>query len=79
MSFFQGFLEGQKLFGESISIIINCVLLSIVYIFGIGLTSIFAKLFGNKFLDLKPDKNLKSYWLDLNLSTKPIKEYLRQF
>ena len=65
--------EGQKLFGETLAIIVNSALLSLVYLVGIGLTSIIAKIFGKKFLDLNFEK--KSYWEDLNLGKKEIKDY----
>jgi hypothetical protein len=77
--FFTGFKKGQKGFGESISSIINSVLLGIVYVLGVGLTSIFAKIFGKRFLEKKIDSQKKSYWQELNLGRKPKEEYLRQF
>ena len=78
-NFFKGFKEGIKLFGEHISIIINSVLLSFVYLIGVGLTSIFAKVFAKHFLELKPNTKTDTYWQDLNLTKKPLKEYYRQF
>lgn len=76
---FKSFKEGQELFGETISAIINLILLSIIYILGVGLTSIFAKIFGKYFLDLKINKNTDSYWESLNLSKQPRETYYRQF
>src|SRR3989344_2918389 len=78
-SFFIGFWEGQKLFGETIAIVINTVLLSVVYVIGVGLTSIAAKLFGKHFLDLKLDDKMKTYWIDLNLGGASVNDYYRQF
>ena len=75
--FMQGFKEGQRLFGETISVIINSVLLSLVYIFGIGITSILGKLLGKKFLDFGKEKN--TYWTDLNLEKRDAGDYFRQF
>jgi len=77
--FIEGFKEGQKDFGESIAIIINSVLLFLIYIIGVGLTSIAAKIFNVKFLDLEKNEHIESYWSELNLSEKPIQSYLRQF
>ena len=37
--------KGQKIFGEDIAIIINSVLLTFVYFFGVGFTFLLAKLF----------------------------------
>ncbi len=78
-SFFIGFKEGQKLFGETISAIINVILLTLVYFLGVGLSSIVGKISGKKFLDLKPSNNSDTYWTELNLTKKPTEEYYRQF
>ena len=75
--FFNGFQKGIKCFSDNISTIINFLLLSIVYLIGVGLTSITAKIFGKHFLDMKKKKN--SYWSDLNLKKKPDDGYYRQF
>lgn len=75
--FFKGFKKGMKSFNESISAIINTILLFMVYIIGVGLTYAFAKIAGKHFLDLK--KREDSYWSDLNLKKKEMKEYYRQF
>ena len=75
--FFKGFQKGVKGFSDNISTIINFVLLSMVYLIGVGLTSITAKIFGKHFLDMKKKKD--SYWHDLNLKNKKIEEYYRQF
>ena len=77
--FFKGFKEGFKDFGHSITIIINSILLSVVYIFGVGITSVFAKIFGKHFLDTKISKKRKTYWQDLNLKKESIDKYYRQF
>ena len=79
--FFQGIKRGQKLFGEEIASIINFILLTLVYIIGIGLTSIFAKIFRKKFLnpEVNPEDQEDTYWTDLNLTKKQKEEYYRQF
>ncbi|MBW2984869.1 hypothetical protein KY361_07140 [Candidatus Woesearchaeota archaeon] len=77
--FFKGFKEGMHSFGSNVTAIINSSLLTIVYLIGVGLTSIFAKLFGKHFLDIKLAKKKNSYWSDLDLKKKPIDEYYRQF
>jgi len=77
--FSKGFAEGFKDFGNNISIIVNSVLLLIVYILGVGITSLIAKIFGKHFLEMKLSKKEKTYWSDLNLKKKPIEEYYRQF
>jgi hypothetical protein len=77
--FFKGIKKGQKEFGEDIAQVINFILLTIVYFIGVGLTSIFAKIVGKSFLDLNIDKNVESYWEELNLEKDDIREYYRQF
>ena len=78
--FFIGFNRGQKDFGETIAAIVNSALLSVVYAFGVGSTSIVAKIFGKKFIDLKPSDKIESYWEELNLTSERPKEvYFRQF
>jgi len=75
---FESFKKGQKHFGEDIAVIINSILLSFVYVLGVGLTSIFAKIVGKHFLDLKTEEK-DTYWSELNLGKKPMEEYYRQF
>jgi len=77
--FMSDFKEGQKRFGEDVATLVNSILLTFVYIIGVGSTSLIAKCFRKKFLDLKQDKNKKSYWEDLNSTKRPIEEYYRQF
>tara|TARA_Y100000310_G_scaffold262419_1_gene272084 strand:- start:8625 stop:8876 length:252 start_codon:yes stop_codon:yes gene_type:complete len=77
--FFRGFRKGMNNFGQNIAIIINSALLFIVYLIGIGFTSIIAKIFRKHFLETKISKTKTTYWSDLNLKNKPIKEYYRQF
>ena len=76
---FCGFQKGMKKFSHGITIIVNTLLLSLVYVIGVGITSLFAGLFGRHFLDMKLSKSRSTYWQDLNLKKKPIEEYYRQF
>lgn len=76
--FFTGFKEGLKDFSGNISIIVNTILLSLVYFIGVGLTSVIAKIFKKRFLQLKESKR-ESYWKNLNLKKKKMEEYYRQF
>jgi len=76
--FFIGFKKGTGNFGYNIALIINTILLILVYLMGVGLTSIFAKIVGKHFLETKLSKK-ETYWSDLNLKKKPIEEYYRQF
>ena len=77
--FFEGIKNGNKKFIENITIIVNSVLLSIVYFFGIGFTFFMSRIFNKKFLETKIEKDKDNYWKELNLSTKPLGEYCRQF
>lgn len=77
--FYKGFQNGFKDFSHNISLIVNSVLLSIVYVLGVGFTSIFAKLVGKHFLDTNISEDTETYWRDLDLKKKPIEEYYRQF
>ena len=76
--FFKGFKKGMRNFGYNIALIINTILLFFVYIIGVGLTAITAKIFRKRFLRTKLSKK-ETYWSDLNLKKKPIEEYYRQF
>jgi len=76
--FYRGFKEGMKNFGGNIALIINTILLFFVYLVGVGLTSIVAKIFGKHFLETKLSKK-NTYWSNLKLKKKPIEEYYRQF
>ena len=78
-SLFCGLKKGARSFGETIAIIVNSFLLLLVYMVGVGLTSLIAKLAGKKFLETKPSRKEKSYWSGLNLKTRPIEEHYRQF
>ncbi len=77
--FFNGIKKGQKAFGEDIAQIVNLIVLSVVYIIGIGITSLIAKIVGKHFLELNMDKNKKSYWEELQLGIGKKEEYYRQF
>ncbi|MBN1502063.1 hypothetical protein JW930_00840 [Candidatus Woesearchaeota archaeon] len=77
--FTKGFKKGSKAFGENISIIVNSLLLFIVYLIGVGIVSVIAKLSNKRFLDYQEKKSRDTYWSGLNLTQKPIEEYYRQF
>ena len=76
--FFKGLKKGMGNFGYNIALIINTILLSFVYVVGVGFTSTIAKIFRKHFLETKLS-NKGSYWSDLNLKKKPIEKYYRQF
>lgn len=78
-NFFQDFLAGLKIFSANITCLVNTILLLIAYLIGIGLSFIIAKFINKHFLDLNIDKNKNTYWSDLNLTKKDLKNYLKQF
>ena len=77
--FYVGFKIGMNNFGQNIATIVNSTLLFTVYMLGIGLTSIIARIFGKHFLETEILKKRKTYWSNLNLKKKPIETYYRQF
>jgi hypothetical protein len=77
--FIKGFQKGMKNFGNNIAGIINSVLLSIVYLLGVGLTAIIAKIVGKHFLETKISKKTMTYWSELNLKKKDLEKYYRSF
>ena len=76
--FFKGIKKGMGEFGYNIVLIMNTALLSFVYLIGVGLTFITAKIFGKHFLGTKLSKK-ETYWSDLNLKKKKFEDYYRQF
>lgn len=76
--FFVGVKEGMKNFGKYMSTVINTILLFTVYIFGVGMTAVIAKIIGKKFLENKSTKK-KSYWSKLNIGKEKREKYYRQF
>lgn len=77
LKFFNGFGNGFKDFGNKITIVVNLFLMFFVYIIGVGATSLFSKLIGKHFLDLKPNKS--SYWVKRKPIQNKIEDYYRQF
>lgn len=66
-------------FGERTSALVNAILLTIVYICGVGTMSVLAKITGKKFLDLEIDKDQQSYWRETEKQTDTLYRYYRQF
>jgi len=79
MNFLKGIKDGFKDFGHLINNIINTVLLTVLYIVGVGPTSLLLKLFKKRIMNIKKQENLKSYWTEYNLKTEPEENYYRQF
>ena len=79
LKLFEGFKAGFREVGEVLAGLVNLLLLSLVYLAGVGLTSIVAKIFGKHFLNLKQQKDKKTYYEELNLSKESKETYYRQF
>ncbi len=73
------FHKGQKKFGDDIARVVNGALLTFVYFLGVGASWIFTRFSKKEILSLEIEPKAETYWKDLNLTTKPIKEYYRQF
>jgi hypothetical protein len=74
--FFPGWKAGMHFFGILMNTLINTILLLIVYIVGVGITAIVAKIVGKTFLDTKKKD---SYWSELHLKKETLASYFRQF
>ncbi|MFH1721661.1 MAG: hypothetical protein ABH950_03540 [Candidatus Altiarchaeota archaeon] len=55
--------DGIQRFGKFVASVVNVVLLTLVYAFGVGFTSIVSKIVKKDFLILKPRKK-SSFWRD---------------
>jgi hypothetical protein len=65
-------------FGKRVSGVVNYVFLSIVYAFGVGATSIIAKISGKSFLVLRP-RDQESYWREHEQRPATLEELRRMF
>jgi hypothetical protein len=77
--FIAGWKKGQKEYGQILGNIVNAILLTLVYIVGVGITSIFSKILNKHFLELKFEPSKNSYWEELNLTKQNLESYYRQF
>ena len=76
---FSGIYAGLGKFGSIVSSIINLIFLFIVFVLGIGVVSLIAKLVGKKFLTIKMDKKLNTYWQDTIMTKRKKEDYLKPF
>ena len=77
--FFTGFRVGMQDFGHHVGRVVNTSLLVVIYFLALGPTSIIAKLKKKHFLKLSLDKNIQTYWENLDLGKKSIEKYYKQF
>lgn len=66
----EGLKEGQALFRDTVSTVINTILLTLAYFIGIPLSLLFSLLKKEQLLDLRSDVESKSFWSELNLEKK---------
>ena len=75
-------LDLVKKWGKLINLVVNTILLSLVYILGVGITSLIAKLFRKKFLDVELniiEEGKESYWQTIQYTDETLKDHYRQF
>jgi hypothetical protein len=77
--FFNGFKNGMADFGKNIALIVQSALLLIVYLVGVGLTSLIAKIFSKRFLDKELSKTRVSYWSNITAKKESFEQHYRQF
>lgn len=80
-SFFKGFKKGMHQAGLCSAMVVNSIVLLVVYFVAVGGTALIARISGKRFLETTLDSSTrkKSYWSDLNVKTKQLNEYYRQF
>lgn len=71
--------HGIELFGALINNVVVWAALFVVYVVGIGVTALFARLAGKKFLEMGIDHADESWWKPLNLSTESRERYFDMF
>ena len=79
-SLFSGIKEGMQEFGHTITAVVNFVLLTVVFVFGVGLISVISKVAKKKFLDKDLKKDAKTYWEKASIGgEKKKEEYTKPF
>ena len=78
-NFVKGFKEGKGFFEESMAFLVSAILLSVIYVVGVGASALVAKLTKKEFLQTRINKETKTYWSDLQLTKQPLEHYYRQF
>lgn len=72
-----GMKAGMLFFGERTSALVNAVLLTLVYVLGVGSMNLLARIVGKKFLEL--DLGGTSYWVEKHEVPEKLRRYYRQF
>ncbi|QQG39505.1 MAG: hypothetical protein HYS81_03930 [Candidatus Aenigmatarchaeota archaeon] len=76
--FATGFKSGFQGFGHFVSDVVNFVLLTFVWLIGIGPASVLGKFTGKKFLDMELVMR-ESYWVAYVVKTEPLESYEKQY
>lgn len=69
-AFFKGFQNGLKEFGKKVSIIVNTALLLAVYILGVGIPALVARVKHKEFMHERLERKKSTYWEDISYSPK---------
>lgn len=78
-SFFKGLKKGLQAFGELITLLVNSLVLLLTYLLGFGISALLTRPFGKHFLDIKIEKDKKSYWIDYPKTEVEVVDYLKQY
>ena len=65
--------------GKKVAFLVNSLLLAVVYFTVFAATAIIAKILRKRFLQLSPDKAMKSYWAERKKEDYSRKESYRGF
>ncbi|HIG98502.1 TPA: hypothetical protein HA231_03715 [Candidatus Woesearchaeota archaeon] len=65
--------------GRKVASLVNAMLLTVTYFTAVAATAIAAKIFRKKFLELKQDRNAKTYWHERKKEDHTKKEAYRAF
>lgn len=71
--------HGIELFGALINNVVVWAALFVVYVVGIGVTALFARLVGKKFIRSQIDYSAESWWEPLDLSLQERERYYDMF
>lgn len=69
---------GVEEFGHDVNTLIISVLLTFVYVFGVGVTALIARFVGRSFLDVTFQKEIGSYWRRWDVGRHRVNRFWRQ-
>lgn len=77
--FFKSFGQGLHEFGETVSIVFTTVLLTGVFVIGVGLTWLTSRVAGKYFLETSISKERSTYWVSFDFDPSDHERLHRQF